>query len=181
MSDKKPDKAPAAPADAAAAAPAKKSSVKMIGIVGAIMLIEAVAVFFFFSMIGPKKIHAATEHEVVPDAGQETQELVVVEEKFQNMQQGKVWFWDVGIFVQVKAKNAEAVQAKFDQRTAEIKEGISQIFGKAQPAQLKEPDRQTINRQVTAFLAKIVGNDAEGHSLIERVLIPKCRGVPGEF
>ncbi|MBL8989953.1 MAG: hypothetical protein JNJ48_00065, partial [Phycisphaerae bacterium] len=58
MSAKKDAKPAAAPAPADAA-PAKKGlPVKTIGLVGAIMAIEAVAVMFVFSAMGPKATQA---------------------------------------------------------------------------------------------------------------------------
>ncbi len=184
MSAKKEEKPAPAPAVEGANAGAKKGGlpIKTIGAVAVIMVIEAVAVFFIFSKLGPKPVAAnVPSAEIHADESQELQELPVLSDKFQNHQQGKVWFWDLQIVAQVKNKNAESVAGHLEARAAEIQEGIGQIIGRAQPAQLKEPDRQTIVRQVTAYLNQLMGNDAEGHGLVERVLIPRCRGVPGEF
>ena len=184
MSDKKQEAKPAAaPSAGAEAAPAKKGlPIKTIGIVGVVMVMEAIAVGGAFVMLGPKKSAAeVAEHSIAEDPGNEVAEIDISDEKYQNMQQGKVWFWDLAVVAQVKAKNSEAVETKLGQRKAEIREGLGQIVARAQPQHLKEPDRQTINRQFSAFLAKVFGNDAEGKPLIERVLIPRCRGIPGEF
>ena len=146
------------------------------------MAIEAGAIFALFTMMGPKASQAETAHvELTTDASHELVEIKIAEDKYQNLQQGKVWYWDLGVVVQVKEKHAEQVEGALEKRAAEIQEGISQIVGRAQPAQLKEPDRQTLQRQFTAFLVKIFGSDDDGHPLVERVLIPKCRGIPGEF
>jgi hypothetical protein len=90
----------------------------------------------------------------------------------------RVWVWEAAIYARVKNKDAAAVQAILDRKGAEIKEGISQIIGRAQLAQLKEPDRQTLNRQFSTFLDKLLAGDSGADPLIERVLIPKCRGFP---
>lgn len=182
MSAKKDAKPAAAPATADAA-PAKKGlPVKTIGVVGAIMAIEAVGVMLVFSSMGPKATHAETGHgQIKADAGQQTQELLIVEDRFQNLQSGKVWVWDSSVHVQVRQRNFEKVEGMLKQRNAEIKEGISQIFSRAQHVQLKEPDRQTLNRQITAFLQKVFGSDDQGAPYIERVLISKCRGFPADF
>lgn len=179
--DKDKDKAEAAPAEG------EKPKggglpVKTIGIVAVVMIIEAVVIFFVFSAMGPKKVAAdVPPAELHSNEDDQPTEILVVEDKFQNLQQGKVWIWDLSVYVQVKAKHAEEIEGKLEQRSAEIKEGISQIVGRAQPAQLKEPDRQTLNRQFIAYLTKIFGTDADGHSLIEKVVIPRCRGFPAEF
>lgn len=172
-----------APAPAAEAAPAKKGlPIKMIGIVGVIMVFEAVVVFVAFSAMGPKQAAAKVdEHAIVADTSDTTVEIQIADEKFQNMQTGRVWLWDVSVFVQVKQKNQEKVEARLKQRNAEVKEELSRIISKAQHVQLKEPDRQTLLRQFGATLNKIFENDEHGDPLIERVLIPRCRGFPADF
>jgi flagellar basal body-associated protein FliL len=183
MSDKKKESAPAeAPKEEAK--PAKKGlPIKTIGIIGAIMAIEAGALFFVLGGLGgPKKSEAAVDPKHVEvDESQEVQEIEIVSEKFQNMTTGKVWVWDISLFVQVRQKNAERVEKVLEQRGAELKEGLSQIVSRAQHAQLKEPERQSLNRQFSAFLEKVVGMDADNKPLIDRVLIPKCRGFPADF
>ncbi len=186
MSDKKQESKPSAAPSASApeAAPAKKGlPVKTIGIVAVIMIAEAAAVGVAFMMFGPKKAAAADVHETTmkDDPKNEIVEIDIGDEKHQNMQQGKVWFWDIAVVAQVKQKNQEAVETRLKQRNAEIREGLGQIVSRAQPQHLKEPDRQTINRQFSAYLGKLFGNDADGQPLIERILIPRCRGMPGEF
>lgn len=159
MSDKK-DAKPAAPA-----AEAKKDGegekkgggpIKLIGIVGVAMAIEAGALFMVFKSMKPKEAHADTKAvAVLNPEGEKLTEVKAVEDKFQNLQTGKVWFWDVAVYVQTKQKNAEIVKKRLEQRTAEISEEVSRIIARAQHAQLKEPDRQTLSRQVTAVIMKI--------------------------
>ncbi len=183
MADKdKKDKAEK-PAEAAAEAPKKKGlPLKTIIVIAAIMLVEGVGVFFVLGALGgPKAGKAAETHELKHDDSEETQEVRVLEkedEKFQSHSSGQVWLWNVSVVLQVKKKNSERVEKVKDNRTAEIKEGLSQIIGRAQLSQLKEPERQSLNRQVSALLEKIFGQDSDGKPLIERVLIPTCSGYP---
>lgn len=180
MSDK--PKAPEASAEPAA--PAKKGlPIKTIAVVAVLMVVEAAVVVFALGLIGPQASHAQTEQtEVVHDDSDETMEVEVASDKFQNLSTGRVWIWDLSIFLQVKNKNAEAVKLVLEQRSAEIKEGLSQIISRAQHNQLKEPERQTLIRQINAFLEKIRGmTDSDGKPLVERVMIPKCRGFPSDF
>lgn len=182
MSDKK-EKQAAPPADDKGAAPAKKKlPIVLIGAVGGIMVVEAIVVMLFFSMIGPKHTEAAPPaHEVKADDTKGVQEVMIVEEKFQNLQQGKVWFWDISVYIQIQKKNADQVKSIIESRGNEIKEEIGRIIGKAQPAQLREPDGQTLNRQLTALLTKVFGNDPEDKPLVEKVIVPKLRGIRGEY
>lgn len=176
---KQAEKAPEKPAEA----PAKKGPpVKLIGTVGVIVVAQAIITFAVFSMVGPKKSDAhVDEHAIKHDDGSVTKEIAIIKDKdgqFQNSMSGTLFVWSADIYVQVKARNADSVENKLKIRSAEVKEELSRIFGKAQHAHLKEPDRQTLNRQITATLNKIFGNDEKGESLIERVLIPKCSGYP---
>lgn len=182
MSDKK-EKPPAAPPADEKAAPKKGLPVKMIGIIAGIMVVEAIAVFLFFGSIAPKKANAVEhdEHAIKDDDSQSVQEIMIVEDKFQNLQQGKVWFWDTAVYVQVQKKNSDQVDKVLESRGNEIKEEIGRIIGRAQPAQLREPDGQTINRQFTAYLNKVFGNDSGDKPIIEKVVVPRLRGIRGEY
>ena len=176
------------PAEAALAdAPKKKGlPLKTIIIIAALMIVEGVGVFFVLgAMGGPKASHAEVDPKtLVHDDSEETTEVRLLEkedEKFQSHSSGQVWVWNVSIYLQVKNKNSERVEHVKDTRKAEIKEGLSQIIGRAPIAQLKEPERQSLNRQISALLEKMIGQDTEGKPLIERVLIPTCSGYPASF
>lgn len=167
---------------ASEAAPAKKGlPIKTIGVIAAVMALEAGALYAVFGMGGPQKSEAQT-HELVHDDSEELDEIeIIADEVFQNMQTGKVWVWSISVYAQVKRKNVEYVETILEQRAAEIREGLSQIVGRAQHVQLKEPDRQTLNRQFNALIEKIVKPDEHGKPRVERLLIPKCTGYPADF
>lgn len=179
MADKDAKKAHA-PAEEGEAAPAKKSGgPKTAMIVAALMVVEAGAVFMVARMTSPQAAHAATEvttegHGEVSEGS--TVELQLIEERFQNMQTGQIWVWDTEIVLKVKKKNEEVVAAVLASKGAEVKEGLSAIFRRAQLGQLKEPGLESLNRQLFSFVSQMVGKDAEGRERIERVLIPRCRG-----
>jgi flagellar basal body-associated protein FliL len=177
MADKKP-KAEAAEAGAEAA-PKKKPPIKLIAIVGGVMALEAGVLIAVMGMTGPKTVEAKPV-EVHSPEDDKTVEIEVVSDKFQNLQTGRVWVWDTSVFVQVKAKHEEQVNGQLERRAAEIKEGIGQIISRAQHAQLREPERQTLNRQITGYLNELLKDDA-GHPLFERVLIPRCNGFSTDF
>ncbi len=190
MADKKPDdkeKKPGAgaPAAAPAAEPAKKKGgMKAIAVVAVLMIVEGAGLFF--ALKGPAKSEATEVHpNLEHDASHAKEEVLVVEDQMQNLQTGAVWIWDVAVYAEVKAKNADQLKEILKRRGAAVREGISQIFSRAQHAQLKEPERLTLNRQITAFMNKLIEEEvpasAEGggeEKLIDRILIPKCRGFP---
>jgi flagellar basal body-associated protein FliL len=187
MADKdKKDKAEKPAEGAADAAPKKGLPLKTLIVVAALMVVEGVGLFFVLGALGgPKPANAATDSKhLAEDESEETTEVRLLEkedEKFQNLASGQVWVWNVTVVLQVKNKNEERVADRISARKFEIKEGISQIIGRSQIAQLKEPERQSLNRQISAFLEKIIGQDSDGKPLIERVLIPTCSGYPANF
>lgn len=156
----------------------KKSPIKAILIVVIVMVVEAVGMFMFLKAGGPSESHAGEHAHLQFDPGEETIEIEVVSDKFQNLQTGVVWIWDIQVVVQVKSKHADRVQAELERRSAEIREGISGIISRAQHVQLKEPERVTLNRQLSAYFSKVFDPMSEG--IIERVFIPRARGFPAE-
>ncbi|MBX9738192.1 MAG: hypothetical protein K2X32_14820 [Phycisphaerales bacterium] len=180
----KDEKKPDAKADAKAApeAPApKKGGMKMIGAVGVVVVAQVLITAGAFIMLGPKKTVAKVdEHALVKDDSASSVEITIIPDKdgkFPNMMSGSLWVWSAEIVVQVKQRNVEAVENTLAQRQAEIKEEVARIFARAQLSQLKEPERQTLNRQLNGVLTKIFGTDEKGESLIDRVLIPRCIGA----
>lgn len=165
---------------APAEAPKKKSPLKLIVIVAIIMALEAVGVFFVVSSTA-KKPEAAEAHEIAGEhdaAKEQSVEVPLISDKFQSVQGSQLWIWDVEIVLKVKQKYEEAVTGELERQESEIRESISTMFRKAQLMTLREPGLETINRQVTAYVTKLLGKDSEGHDRVERVLIPKCKGFP---
>ena len=134
---------------------------------------------FVFGMLSPAQ-GKAEQVEAVTDPAQDslTEELLIVDDRFQNLQSGQVWIWDTSIYVKVRSEDAAHVKDVLERRAAEIQMGIGQIFGRAQHAHLKEPDRQTLRDQIMTFLLGVVRTTEDAEPLIQTVLIPKCRGVP---
>jgi flagellar basal body-associated protein FliL len=160
------------------AAPKKKSPMKLAVIVGGVMVLEAVALFMILGATSgkPQGANAAelTGHDAA--AEERTVEVPLLEEEFQTMQGSQIWIWDTNVVLQVKKKNEAYVTQQLEERAAEISEAVAQMFRRASPNQLREPGMDTLNRQITAYLSKMFGKDAEGHERLEKVLIPKCRG-----
>jgi hypothetical protein len=178
--DKKP--APEPQKTEQAASPAKKKPpIKVIGIVAGIMIAEAAGVYVLIGMTGPKPVAAESEvHGLEEAEGQQTVEIDLIDDKFQNMQTGRVWMWDMKIVLKTTQKNEAHITEELEQRASEVQEGIAQIVRRAQHSHLKEPDLVTLTRQLTAYADKVFGHDAQGNSRVERVMIPKCRGVDVE-
>jgi flagellar basal body-associated protein FliL len=169
------------PAPEGAADKKKRPPVKVLAIVGGLMVAEAAAVYLFVGMTGSRAQNAAAEIKGAEEnALEQPVEISLVDDKFQNMQTGRVWMWDVQIVLKVKKKHEEYITTELARREAEIKEGVAQVMRRAQHSHLREPELTTLNRQLTAYLDTVFGPDADGESRIERVMIPKCKGFQVE-
>ena len=166
-----------------ASAPKKKSPLMAAIVVAVLMLVEGVGIFVVVKMTsGSPSAAAAADIEGQAEAEAEAmQEIMLVEEKFQNMQSGRVWLWDTQIFMKVRTKNQPTVAKVLERRQAEVKEGVALIFRKAQDRHLREPGLETINRQLKAYVDEVFGTDPDGFPRVERIIIPTCKGFPADF
>lgn len=155
-----------------------KLSIKVLAIIAAIMAVEGVGIFLFVSMMSSTPKDAAAElltDENDPDA---LVEILLTGEQYQNMTSNQVWIWETEIYLKVRRKNQDFVQRTLENRSAEVQEGITQIFRRAKLTELREPDFRTGSRQLTALINEIFGNDADGLPRVDRLVIAKLRGFP---
>ncbi len=159
-------------------APKKKLPIKTVAVVAAIMLLEGVGVFLFVSMTGrAPQDSLAGIHDSAEAAKEESVEIALVDDRFQNLQTGNVWIWKLQVYLKVKKKNEEFVNKVLEERSAEIKTALGQLMRRMQHAQLKEPDLRTLTRQITALVNEKFGFDKE-IPRVDEVLISNCEGFP---
>ncbi|RMH13430.1 MAG: hypothetical protein D6695_04065 [Planctomycetota bacterium] len=156
----------------------KKLGVKTLGIIAALMLAEGAGVYFLVSMTsGSGQSAAAIAGEDTAEQ-EKTTEILLVDDRFQNVDTGTIWLWDTAIYLKVRNKNVSRVEEIMKRREAEIKQGVSQIFRRAEDRHLRhDPGLETITRQLRAYLNEVFGTDKDELPLIEDVLIPKCTGI----
>lgn len=154
----------------------KKPPIKVIGLVAGLMIAEAVGVVMLIGFTGRPQTAAAEIHGADQSEEHRSTEIVLMEDKFQNLQSGRVWIWDMQIVLKVRKRNQAHIEAELEKRSAEIREGVAQIIRRAQHSHLREPDLITVNRQLAAYLEQAFGPDPDGRSRIDRVLIPRCTG-----
>ncbi len=167
---------------AATTAPPSKSSKLPILIVAGLMLAEGVLVYLGVGILGSGPSQTAAEIQGLDELDREQQvEILLSEERFQNMQSGRVWGWQAEIWLKVRQKNETQVQAVMERDAAEIKEGIALIFRRAEDRNLREPGLETLSRQLTTFVHKVFGVDSDDDTLVERVIIAKLKGNPEDI
>lgn len=164
-------------------APAKKKPpIVAIGAVLAVMAVEGAVVFMVAGMTSGGSAASASElHDDHSSAAESIVEVPVFTGKFQNLTSGRVFIWETEIVLEVRQKNSQHITHQLEQRQAAVREAVARIYRRTQHAQLKEPGSESLIRQLTAMLDEFFGSDPDGHSRIERVLVPVCDGYPADF
>jgi len=156
--------------------------IKMIAVVLVLMVVEGAAVFLVLGKLGgPPEVQAQGLSEDPADELEQIRELMIVDDRFPNHQSGRVWLWQVEIQMQVRQKNLAYSERLLEERAAEIKTGVAQIIRTSHHKHLTEPNLDTLNRQIEEYLIDVFGYDGAGEPRVERVLIPRCTGVPADF
>lgn len=161
----------------------KKSGggLKTMIIVAVLMIVEAGGLFVLIKGMGGPSAVEASELEGLEGTGEEAPtEIMLVEDRFQNMQTGRVWEWRTQIYLRVRKKNHEEINRIMERDAASIKEGVAMIFSRAQDRHLREPGRETLIRQLTTYLNEVFGLDVDGLPRIDRVIIPELKGFPAD-
>jgi len=160
-------------------------------LLGVVMLVEALVLFAGFKMFGGSPHSAQAADSTSEDEGghgdahgeaghggpvkgekRKVVELQVLEFKAPNKQTGRLFLYDVSVFVTVKTEFKERVEAAFKDREATIRDRARTIISQCDPEKLgggSEPGLETLRRQMKHQLDEIIG---EG--MIEEVLIPRC-------
>jgi flagellar basal body-associated protein FliL len=177
MADKKPSETPAA--DAAPAKGGKKTLLMVAGLMVAEAALVGVGVMVFVK--GPSQA-GASELTGAEEADKEQPvEILLIEDRFQNMQSGRVWGWQAEIYLKVRQRNMDTVKKVQERDAAEIKEGVALIFRRAQDRFLREPGLETLSRQLTTYVHQVFGTDRDGMAIVDRVIISKLKGTPEDI
>jgi len=159
-----------------AESPKKGLPIKTIIAVAAVLLIEAVAISAVFLLAqGPEPV-AADEAAIDAAAeGERPVEHMVVSDKFQNTRTGRAYLYDTEVYIVVKQKHLAEVTTQLDMMRARISTDIAEVFRKAEPSHLLEPELATLRRQIKAALTNRLGHDADDEPLVMEVVIPRCK------
>lgn len=159
----------------------KRSKLPLL-IVAALMIAEGVAVYVGVGILGSGPSTAEAEiHGIEERDREQTVEVMLLEDRFQNMQSGRVWGWSAEIYLKVRQKNKAKVDEVMARDAAEIREGIALIFRRAQDRHLREPGLETLGRQLSAYVNQVFATDADGKPIVDRVIIAKLKGTPEDI
>ncbi|GMU36575.1 MAG: hypothetical protein KJ057_11010 [Phycisphaerae bacterium] len=167
--------------EAAATAPAapKKSNLPIFILVGGLMVIEGVGVFFVANLLGGDPVDAAAETveavkseeelkwENPPDSKEA--ECVVTECKPVNVLSGKVVYYSVRVSILVPREKLAGVQKMVEQHKGRIEDAVNTVIRSAESRVINEPTLQTLKRQLKGEIARILQDE----EVILDVLLPE--------
>ena len=157
---------------------------KTPGLLGGVMVIEAVVLFAGFKFItgGAKNANAADltvpdKTKVDGDKGgasdaNATAEIQLLDSRFPNKQSGRTFLYDIQIFLSCKKDVADKIKPMITDHEALIQDRVRTIIAQSDPDKLgggSEPGLETLRRQVKYQLDEIGGD-----GMIDDVLIPRC-------
>ena len=155
--------------------PAKrKLPIKMIIVIAIVMVVEGAVILGGVMIFGEDKPAVAAEGLKVDEKAAEFElvEVLLIGDKFQNTRQGaQAYLYDATIYVLVRSKDQGQIEDQIKANNSRISEEITEIFSRAEPAQLNEPDRLTLKRQILERCEKRFGDDAEGEPMVKDVVI----------
>ena len=158
----------------------KKSPAKMLIVLGAILLIEAVAIVGAMMVFGgPSEVAAeADTAQVVAPEDEKIQEILVLDAKLANNKSGLTFIYDTEIYVQVRKKHADRVTGELERYRNEIKAQITTIWRTSEPHHFQEPKLENLNRKVAALLGDRFGSDPHtAQPVISKVVIVMGTGI----
>lgn len=131
----------------------------------------------------PKQVigNPVEQSEFDPLSPDKTVEVNIFEDKLTNDSTGRTFLYNTEIVALVDVQHEPKVRQILEQRIGKIRTGFAGIWGSAQAAHFKEPNRETLSQQSLEFLREVFGTAPNDQELIYDVLIPKLMGFPAEF
>ncbi|MEO0476918.1 MAG: hypothetical protein AAF085_13250 [Planctomycetota bacterium] len=156
-------------------APAKKKlPLKIIIVLAVVMVVEGVIIVGGIMLFGddPPAVQAEGLDTDAKAAEFQEVEVLLVGDKFQNTRQGaQAYLYDATIYVLVQQRHSDHIKQEIEKNIHRISQEVTEVFARAEPAQLNEPDRLTLKRQILDKCQKRFGDDADGEPYVRDVVI----------
>ncbi len=160
-------------------APKKKLPIKTILVVLAALLIEGAAIVGVFMMVGgPSPVQADGLAGQTVAASEQPREVLIVSGKFQNTRSGRPFLYDTRIWIVVKQKHVDEIEARKAQMEGALHADVTTIFRRAEPSHLNEHELSTLTRQIRAALEERFGYDPDGQSYIKDCFLAEFKEFP---
>ena len=152
----------------------KKFPKKFLLVIAVVMLVEGAflgAIYFLFGD-EPPTVQAEKLEKDDKAANFELVEVLLIGDKFQNTRQGaQAYLYDATIYVVVQQRHQGYIETEIEDQMARISQEVTEVFARAEPAQLNEPDRLTLKRQILDKCKERFGDDADGEPYVRDVVI----------
>ena len=166
--------------DGAGATPAKSGGIKTMVVVGGLLILEAAvfaALFVVFLREPSTSTAALLEPNESEDAAMVEVPLKVVGERLGNRKQGTLFIYDTEVFVYVRARNRDRMEAEIERLSADLRAEIRGLWRTSDPRHFEEPGLETLTRQVTALISERAGTDpVSGEPYILRAVVSMMPG-----
>jgi flagellar basal body-associated protein FliL len=153
----------------------KKGKLALIGLIGGVMVAEAIAIFVATRFLGgPAKAEAtvpgleAGEHGEGAKPAVSDKEVVVASFRAMNDRSGHNVIYDMKVYGRVSGASADKVQKLFEDKKASIEDRLAKVIRAADPQYFKEPGLETLRRQIKHEVDAALG-DANS---VQEILIP---------
>lgn len=152
----------------------KKLPLKMIIILAVVMVVEGAIIGGGIFLFGESPPTVQAEGLGADDKAAEFElvEVLLIGDKFQNTRQGaQAYLYDATIYVVVQKRHQGHVESRIEKEMGRISQEVTEVFARAEPAQLNEPDRLTLKRQIHEKCESRFGDDADGEPYVRDVVI----------
>lgn len=151
----------------------RRLPIKMIIVIAIVMVVEGAVIGGGVMLFGDKKPAVANENlqDDSEAAKKDLVEVLLVGGKFQNTRQGaQAYMYDTSIYVVVRQQNQAYVESMIEAEGNRIRQEVSEVFGRAEPAELNDAERLSLKRKILAKCEQRFKKDAEGESYIHEVV-----------
>lgn len=153
----------------------RRRNLLTIAVVGGLMLLEGVGLFFAAKMFTPTAVSLAESEgppKPVDENGQplpEHTEIHVTDLMAFNSKTGQVFVYQLMVYARVATEHAAQVRDLIENRQHTIQDRLSRLVRASDPKLLEDPGLDTLRRQFEQELNAIFGEDR----LILEVLLPQ--------
>jgi len=159
---------------------ASGGGMKTTVVVAALLIAEA-AIFAMLFIVFLREPSTSTASLLDPgatvDAGDLEVPLKVLGERLGNRKQGTLFIYDTEIFVYVRARNRDRMEAELERLNADLRAEIRGLWRMSDPRHFEEPGLETLTRQVGALIGPRLGTDpASGEPNMLRAVVSMMPG-----
>ncbi|MBN2563511.1 MAG: hypothetical protein JXQ75_21540 [Phycisphaerae bacterium] len=151
-------------------------SVTTMGVFGAVMVAEGLAIFLCMKFLGsePDPTQGLDGLEPTTQPWAQSPEVQIAELRVLNRTGTRSTLYNVRVVVTVREEDRKTIEDFLKNRESTVADAMSQVIRRAEEVHLAEPGLETLRRQLRFELNRLIGDD----TIIEQVLIPEFTPIP---